>query len=88
MSSIQKDDVKNQVIFTPTHIKVYEALERFWVQTGYAPLLREIADSTGISQRTVQRILVDLLAVGSVSQAQKRMRGYKPLTHPKKISLK
>jgi len=79
----QSGEKVNFTPLRPNHIQVYEALADFWARNGYAPLLRELADATQSTLRTVQRVIKDLEEKGFIERANtKAWRNLKPIKHP------
>lgn len=76
---------KNQsklITIRPIHIQVYEAIDDFWKNHGYAPLLRELSGSVPSAPRTIQRAIADLIERGYIERTPNKWRNLKPIQHP------
>lgn len=76
---------KNQsklITIRPIHIQVYEAIDDFWKNHGYAPLLRELSGSVQSAPRTIQRAIADLIERGYIERTPNKWRNLKPIQHP------
>lgn len=59
----------------PSHVKVFDFIKSFIDKNIYSPHLKEIAEATGLTVRTVLRITDDLVELQYISKQPFKQRG-------------